>query len=256
MEIPFCFAVPPDASTLRVPERGISGYMGYHLIPQPPYVKVPEWSEHCPPGWIILHDVTPPQEAHIHDAVACLETLVKNHLGVYLDFELPPSPTAQEFIWQLDCRLHRLGKQCIVPEAYIPATAYALASIPARLTGGSLKQRLLEASAHYDNGICVELIRGAIELPLPCLHNQQTLYSTEDALEKMRAGHYPLHYSSDFCCEYFFILEKDWAKVVLIDTPNTLWEKYNLASQCGATLCIGLLTELGEDFLFQNKRSR
>lgn len=250
MQMPLIYAIAPDATVAALPEAALPGYMGFSLCDEPPFFLKPAAIPPVSDGWILIQDSEFPPPERLCDCVAAVREylLQAAPAGVYLDFEAPPDDPREDFVWQLDQALHALQLPLVVPEAYIPATAHAMACIPARLSGGTLQQRLQEAVQHYQNGVCVELILGAVVMKLPCVDSEAALCTLDEAQQLAQKHSSVIHHSSDFCCDYFLFAEEQTAYCVLLDTSSSLQEQYLAARDCGARLCIGLWSELGPDF--------
>lgn len=244
MDLPLCLAMPPRW-TGPVPTGILPGETGFRLSSQPPYVLSPE-APLSGARLLFLNDAAPvAADAAAFCADAVQETVRQTGVeGVYLDFERTPCPETVPFVQTLDRQLRAADCFLIVPEPWIPATAYALASIPARLTGGTLEQRFQEAVRQYPNGVCVELTAGGVCFSLPWQPGMEQLLTLSQAEQLADAFQSRIHFSEELCCQYFFHIDADIAWVCLLDSPVALSQKYRLARDCGARLCAGMYSEL------------
>ena len=127
--------------------------------------------------------------------------------------------------------MHKRGWPLYVPEAYARFSDTARVLIPTALSGGSLRQRLTEASEQYGAdrvALDVELVRQDFFLPSPT--GQGVPMTREELDKKMEALSPSVFFSNELCAHYFtYMSPKTGAHFVLFDDAGSIRKKLQLS---------------------------
>ena len=118
-----------------------------------------------------------------------------------------------------------MGSRLVVPEVWRELLPQAGLLISSAISGGSLRQRFLEAAARSPRRCWLLLEPMRMEFPLPC----PTGVGTETTM--VHAG--KQFFSEDLCCQYTHFVRNGSGTMVLWDTEDTLQKKLALARECG-----------------------
>ena len=121
-----------------------------------------------------------------------------------------------------------LGARLLVPEVWRDILPKAGLLIPSALSGGTLQQRLLEASEAAPGRCWLVLERVQMRFPLPCPSGCGEKIPREELDKLLQTG--SSFYSPELCCRYCYDLP---AGIVLYDTEKTWEEKIKLAQSAG-----------------------
>ena len=179
------------------------------------------------------------------------ECVSRGFSGAAADFEQPVSEDRAAFLLSLSRLFARGGRQLYVPEAYGPKLPLARVLICTALSGGNLRQRLVEAADRFGPGrLALDLQRLRMDFPLPCPSGVGRPL-TKEALEALMAEKHPaVFYSADLCARYFTCLQERESHFILFDDGETIARKIQLGSALGIPAGFLLYPE-SEDLLPQ-----
>lgn len=205
-------------------------------------------------GMAVLSDHEAPSspwgEAMVQELLQ--ECLQRNYAGVILDFE-NHAPQGS-FVQLLDHTLHRYHRRLMVGEAYAPHTTYAAILINTALSGGTLSERLSQASAQYGaERLVLDLQRLAMNFPLPCPSGEGDVLSL-DTLHQLRQGR-AVFFSDELCARYFTYRRGNATRFVLFDDADTLRRKISMGEKLGIKEGCLMYPEVADllDYLYTKK---
>jgi len=119
----------------------------------------------------------------------------------------------------------RWGSRLLVPEVWRQILPQAGILISSSISGGTLRDRFLEAAAACPRRCWLLLEPLAMEFPLPCMSG----IGKEITITNYRQQ----FYSEDLQCMYTHFIRDGQGFMVLWDTAETLLKKLELARDCG-----------------------
>ena len=133
-------------------------------------------------------------------------------------------------------RLQQLATQhrrrLYVPETYARTAPEASVLICTALSGGSLRQRLEQATQQHGAArIALDLQRLMMVFPLPCPDGEGRSLSLMEFRQR-RQGH-SVYYCDELCAHYFTQQHSGQTRFVLYDDADTLRRKMELAENLG-----------------------
>lgn len=169
------------------------------------------------------------------------ECLSRGFDGVILDFEGGPQPTLCSIVEQLGRQLARRGWPLYVTAGYGSCSDQTRIMIPSALSGGSLKQRLMEAAEQFGpRRVALGVQRTAEDFTLPAANGSGIPLTQEELHRQVEAHRSSVFFSEDLCAYYFTYLSRQrGAHFVLFDTAASIVKKLELARQLN--LCAALL---------------
>ena len=156
--------------------------------------------------------------------------------GVFCDFEGPFYPVLARSVERLAPVFAQRGWQLYLTEEYAahaPKTASVV--IPTALSGGSLSQRLTEASEQFGvERIALGLERVAVDFTLPASDGDGTPLSRQDLAELLQKRSPSVYFSAELCAHYFtYMIRGQEAHFILYDDASSLLRKIRLAAGLG-----------------------
>lgn len=151
--------------------------------------------------------------------------------GVVADFEGARRGDRLAFLSALASLLAQGGRRLYVPERFAVPEAQVL--ICTALSGGTLRERLSDASARFGGRVALDVQRLAMDFPLPCPSGEGTPL-TPSALAALRERYdSPVFFSAELCASYFSYETGGRLHFVLFDTAETLRRKVQLGRERG-----------------------
>lgn len=167
--------------------------------------------------------------------------------GVIADFEQTASPDRTAFLEALGRILSRNNRRLYVPEAYGAAIPQAHVLICTALSGGTLRQRLEEASGIYGGRrLALDLQRLRMSFPLPCPSGEGTPLGAEELEGLLRQKAPSVFYSTDLCAKYFTCTEGSEGRFILFDDAGTLRRKIQLGQDLGIGTGVFMFPEVAD----------
>lgn len=151
--------------------------------------------------------------------------------GVICDFEARPYSVLGKIVSELGELLHKRGWPLYVTEPYARFSDKSRVLISTALSGGSLRQRLQEATEQYGAGrvaLDVERVRQDFFLPSP---NGQGIPLTAEELKRRVDALAPsVFFSAELCAYYFtYMSPQDGAHFILFDDAGSIRKKLQVA---------------------------
>lgn len=161
----------------------------------------------------------------------------RNFDGVVCDFEARPFSILGKIVAELGELIHRRGWPMYVTESYAHFSDKTKVLIPTALSGGSLRQRLQEATEQYGAGrvaLAVERVAQDFFLPSP---NGQGSPLTQEELEKRVERLSPsIFFSNELCAYYFtYMSPQNGAHFILFDNAASIRKKLQVARSLDIT---------------------
>lgn len=154
--------------------------------------------------------------------------------GVVADFETELNPQLGTLLAELFPQLEKQKLSFYVSEPYAGFCVGARVLVSTALSGGTLVQRLGEASHKYGAArIALDVQRVSMEFPLPCpggIGAALPLFSLQKLLAEREP---PVFFSPELCAYYFLLFEKEEYRLVLYDDACSILQKLHLARQFG-----------------------
>ena len=155
--------------------------------------------------------------------------------GVVLDPEEEPCPFLSRLIHGLDRGLERDGRGFFLPERCAAFSRRAFLFLPSAVSGGSLRQRLEQATEDYGaKRLVLALERSSEDFPLPSPDGRGKELTRQE-LESLlrRLGGRP-QFSPDLCAWTLPYLDRQSRpRVLLFDNVDSLRRKRDLARELG-----------------------
>lgn len=154
---------------------------------------------------------------------------------------------------QLGPALSRQGRSLYVTEPYGTYTSTGRVLISTALSGGSLRQRLTEASDRYGGRVALAVERTAEDFFLPSPNGQGRPLTREGLAAKLEELSPSVFFSDELCARYFtYMNRQSGAHFVLFDDAASIRKKLQLAEALGVThalLCYPEVSDLLQDIL-------
>ena len=158
----------------------------------------------------------------------CLE---RNYAGIVLDLTRDPDQQLLVFIEKLTQLAKAYRRRLYAPEC-CGAVTDTVVLLSTAISGGSLQQRLEQASAQYGAPrIALDLQRLAVDFTLPAPQGEGIPLSAEELRRKM--GGHTTYFSEPLCARYFTYRQNGQTHFVLFDDAATLQRKIALAQALG-----------------------
>ena len=164
------------------------------------------------------------------------ECTARGFSGVICDFEGRPLPLLERIITQLDEHLPRRKLSLYVPESYGSRTKTAHVLISSALSGGSLSQRLSDASQRFGgpDRIALAVERVAEDFFLPSPTGSGRPLSREELTRRLAERSPSVFFSNELCARYFTYMTRDsGAHFVLFDDASSIRKKLLTARSLG-----------------------
>lgn len=129
--------------------------------------------------------------------------------------------------------LERRGLRVYLQEQAWRPDCHATVLISGAVSGGSLRQRILEAQRRYGS-VALDPERICRRFPLPCPDGEGTALQPGELEALMQRGSRPF-FSEELQCMAFHVTEGSSTSFVLYDTPDTLRSKVRLARSLGVS---------------------
>lgn len=177
------------------------------------------------------------------------ECAARGFRGVICDFEGRPFPVLERTLTHLDEMLSRKGLTLHVPEAYGVCTQKARILISSALSGGSLAQRLEEASMRFGgpDRITLALRRVAEDFFLPSPTGCGRAMSRKELERQLKERAPSVFFSNELCARYFTYMSREsGAHFVLFDDEMSLRKKLQVAQRLGIHRAVAALPEIDD----------
>ncbi len=163
------------------------------------------------------------------------ECAARGFRGVFFDFEGRPLPVLRRAVELLGPVFQRRGWSLYVPEGYVCSCPCVKAVISTALSGGSLKQRLAQATEDYGPGrvaLGLEWVAEDFTLPAPGGAGVHLSQKELDELLERRAP--AVYFDHELCAHYFTYMHTGQnAHFVLYDNPSSMAKKLAVAAALG-----------------------
>lgn len=176
------------------------------------------------------------------------ECMARGFIGVLCDFEGGCLPPLEQTVRQLGDSCARRGWQLYVPEQYGHCSDHARVMIPSALSGGSLRQRLVEAQERFGmDRVVLALHRVAEDFFLPSPTGSGLPLSQEELQRRLDTLHPSVFFSHELCARYFTYMSRDsGAHFVLFDDEATLAKKLEVARGLGIRTAVAAWPEVAD----------
>lgn len=104
------------------------------------------------------------------------------------------------------------------------------------VSGGTLRGYLQEALGLYGGKLCIRIAPVYMDFPLPCPSGVGRSLSADEA-QALRQGA-PCLFSPELGTNYFTRVIQGQAHVVLLDSPETLTQKFDLCQSLGVSMAL------------------
>lgn len=169
----------------------------------------------------------------------------RGYSGAVLDFDGKPAALTVRLLRQLEDGLSRQRRRLYVPEIWGSYARQATVLICTAISGGTLRQRLEQASRQFaPRPIALDCQRLAMDFLLPS-PNGEGAPLTVAQLERLRQGH-NTYFSPDLCARYFTYRTSAHTHFVLYDDADTLRRKLALGSELGIGAAFFMLPEVND----------
>lgn len=159
------------------------------------------------------------------------ECVSRKFKGVICDFHYSQTPLS-ELVDLLAQQLYRNSIPLFLPEEYAPFSRYAYILIPTALSGGTLKDRIVEAQAQYGTSrVCLSITRSAEDFFLPSPSGRGVVLTYEQLQQKIDVLHPSIFFSQELCAHYFTYMNQSGGHFVLFDNANSIRQKYRMAQE-------------------------
>lgn len=229
-----CAVAPVDAARLR-PFSAAPAYLSYQVG------NGPKLYRNAPPesiqGGILMADDSRLRQISsfaFFCQQAVRECKARGASGFCANWGHPPTEQMQSLTAALGKALAGQGFTLWVPEAYGSCCPTAKVLISSALSGGTLRQRLMDAIEQFgSHRVIIAVERMSADFSLPAREGQSTHLSPE-ALQALREQTRPsVYYSSEFCANYFTYSQENQVHLVLFDTGGSIRRKLLLAKELG-----------------------
>lgn len=153
--------------------------------------------------------------------------------GIILDFESAPNPLTEKIVYELTRMAAKKNWPVYVPESYAACSTRTKLIVSSALSGGSLTQRLYEATEKFgSNRVVLGVERLTEDFFLPAASGQGKPLSRQ-ALQQYIAERNPsVFFSKELCASYFtFMSKQSGAHFVLFDDTASIRQKLQIAAR-------------------------
>lgn len=173
----------------------------------------------------------------------------RNYAGVLLDFEAEPRRDLEDFVHLLGQALTRTHRSLYVPEPYGRCSDHAVVLINSAISGGTLSQRLTEASADWGAArIALDVQRLRMDFTLPARTGEGCPLSAGEFRALCRRENPAVFFSAELCGKYFSYSREGSAHFLLFDDADTLKRKLRLASSLDLNAAFLMWPEVADLF--------
>lgn len=167
---------------------------------------------------------------------ALRECKARGAIGFCANWSRSPDQQMLSLTAALGKALAGQGLTLWVPEAYGSCCPTSKVLISSALSGGTLRQRLADAIKQFGvQRVTLAVERMSADFPLPAREGKSTPLSQE-ALRELREQIRPsIHFSPEFCANYFTYSREKQVHLVLFDTGGSIRRKLLLAKELGIT---------------------
>lgn len=153
--------------------------------------------------------------------------------GIILDFESAPNPIAEKIAAELSRMAGRKNWPVYVPETYAACSNRTKIIVSSALSGGSLTQRLFEATEKFGpNRVVLGVERLAEDFFLPAASGQGRPLTRETLQQYIAERNPPVFFSKELCASYFtFMSKQSGAHFVLFDNAASIRQKLQIAAR-------------------------
>ena len=191
-------------------------------------------------GWMVLTDHRLPDHGSIPAFAAQVrqECRTRRYEAIMFDFEQPANDRAFEIIEAVSAS----SLPFLVPQIYADAFPQAMIMVDSAISGGNLKEHLVELQTRWPNQLCLSLHPLQMRFPLP---SNQTVGEIIDAETlKQALKDHTSYFSHDLGCRYFTQQINGQFFFTLFDDADSLRYKLSLADELGIKTAVGLYQEL------------
>lgn len=161
----------------------------------------------------------------------------RNFDGVVCDFEARPFSILGKIVAELGELTHRRGWPMYVSEPYARFSDKTRVLIPTALSGGSLRQRLQEASEQYGAArVALAVERVAQDFFLPSPNGQGSPLTQEELETRIERLSPSIFFSNELCAYYFtYMSPQNGAHFILFDNAASIRKKLQVARSLDIT---------------------
>ncbi|SBW06631.1 conserved hypothetical protein [uncultured Eubacteriales bacterium] len=161
----------------------------------------------------------------------------RNFDGVVCDFEARPFSILGKIVAELGELTHRRGWPMYVAEPYARFSDKTRVLIPTALSGGSLRQRLQEASEQYGAArVALAIERVAQDFFLPSPNGQGSPLTQEELETRIERLSPSIFFSNELCAYYFtYMSPQNGAHFILFDNAASIRKKLQVARSLDIT---------------------
>ena len=151
--------------------------------------------------------------------------------GIICDWEQKPAALSGRVIAELGDAAARRGWPLYVPEAYGAFMEKAHVLIPSALSGGSLRQRLLDAGERFGTDrLTLAVQRSAEDFFLPSPAGSGVPLTQDELKSRIHAMSPSVFFSDELCAHYFtYMSRQSGAHFVLFDDAGSIRKKLMLS---------------------------
>lgn len=163
------------------------------------------------------------------------ECAARDFQGAFFDFEGAVIPTLKRALELLAPVFQKRGWSLYVPESYAFSAPCVKVVIPTALSGGSLSQRLGQASEAYGaERLALGLEWVAEDFTLPAMEGSGE-HLEQETLDRLLAQRAPaVYFSDELCAHYFTYMHTGQsAHFVLYDNASSMVKKLHVAAALG-----------------------
>lgn len=162
------------------------------------------------------------------------ECAARSYAGAVCDFSRTV-PVLVRTLGFLSGLFRERGWPLYVTESYARHVPRAKVLIPTAVSGGSLRQRLVEAAEQYGaERVTAAAERVAEDFSLPAPDGQGAAMTQEQLRARMEERSPSVFFSSALCAHYFTYMDrKTGAHFILFDTADSLRKKIQVAREVG-----------------------
>lgn len=186
------------------------------------------------------------------------ECTARKFSGVIFDPESPPTPALAHIISSLQEQMVRRSWSFYLPESYSNYSKTARIMISSALSGGTLRQRLKEATERYGSdrvALCID--RSAEDFYLPAPKGAGRPLSRDELHRRIETIAPSIFFSNELCAHYFTYMTRDsGAHFILFDDLGSIRKKITVAQELGIRRFFLFYSEMDDllpDLLASNK---
>lgn len=163
------------------------------------------------------------------------ECTARKFSGVVFDPESPPTPALARVISSLSEQTARRGWSFYLPESYSNYSSTAKIMVSSSISGGTLRQRLQEATERYGfdrTVLCID--RSAEDFYLPAPKGTGRALSRDELQKRIENLAPSVFFSNELCAHYFTYMTRDsGAHFILFDDVGSIRQKISVAEAVG-----------------------